>query len=226
MEIKNLCKPTDGTTDTVFYLGEDKVLKVYEEFSDEEYILSLLDGLAVPKILEKTTYHDKKAIIFEKIKGKSTDKYPLEVVKFLKQVHKKTRTKSSKNQKIFTKDYLSIMIEKSGYPPFKKVFDEIDLELNLDGIIHGDLFPDNAKFVGSSLSGVYDWSEACEGDFYFDLAVVAISFGADIDEVLKVYEAKISKDKFLEYIKFAKLYYSVLRYVRGKKDFREFFDEI
>ena len=48
------------------------------------------------------------------------------------------------------------------------------------------------------------------------MAVVVISFGVDIKEVLRVYEADISEDEFLEYVKFARLYYGVSRYLDGR----------
>jgi homoserine kinase type II len=219
-----LIPTSDGISDMVFLLGSEFVLKVFDNFTDEENILKILDGLEVPKVVDSFLIDGKKALIYTQIKGFSTDSYPLEVVKFLKRMHSVTKGKTTKNPKLFTKENLFFMIEKSGYKPFKKLYDRIEITLKDDGIIHGDLFPDNAKFKGRYLSGVYDFSEACEGDFYFDLAVVCISFKANIDEVLRAYDATIEKDEFLEYIKFAKLYYSVSRYLHGKKDFREFFD--
>jgi homoserine kinase type II len=220
-----LIPATDGISDEVYLLGDEFVLKIFKNPTDEENILKLLKDLEVPKVVETLSIDGKKALIYTQIKGVSTKSYPLEVVKFLKKMHSLTRGKTTKNPKLFTKENLSIMIEKSRFKPFKKLFDSIDIRLNDDGIIHGDLFPDNAKFIGSKLSGVYDFSEACVGDFYFDLAVVTFSFDADVDEVLKSYDAKIKKDEFLEYIRFAKLYYAVSRYLHKKKDFREFFDE-
>lgn len=39
------------------------------------------------------------------------------------------------------------------------------------GLIHGDLFVDNALFDGNTLSGIIDFYNACHGAFVFDLAV-------------------------------------------------------
>jgi len=39
------------------------------------------------------------------------------------------------------------------------------------GLIHGDLFVDNALFDGDQLSGIIDFYNACNGAFLFDLAV-------------------------------------------------------
>jgi len=216
-----LMPTSDGISDTVYLLGSEYVLKIYESFSDEANILKLLDGLCVPKVVDEFLVCDKVARVFTQIKGVSTKKYPLEVVKFLKRLHEKTKAKTSQNRKLFTKQELKKMVLKSKNRNFLQMFEKINIELKNDGIIHGDLFFDNAKFLGERLSGVYDFSEACEGDFYFDLAVVVISFGVDSKEVLRVYGAKISEDEFLEYIKFARLYYGISRYLAGRRDYRE-----
>ncbi len=220
-----LIETKDGISDSVYLLGKEYVLKLYQKWCDEVYILSLLDGLKVPKVVKEFELYGKYAVVFTQIKGVSTSNYPLEVVRFLKNLHKKTKAKTTKNKKLFTKERLKELIEKSNLDEFKKVFESIDIKLKDDGIIHGDLFPDNAKFLGKNLSGVYDFSEACVGDFYFDLAVVVFSFGCDIDEALNEYETKISKEEFLEYIKFAKLYYTLNRYLDGR-DWKKIYETI
>jgi len=171
-------------------------------------------------VVDEFLLSGKVARVFTQIKGISTKKYPLEVVRFLKRLHEKTRAKTSKNRKLFTKKRVKEMVLKTKNQKFLQMYDEIELELKNDGIIHGDLFFDNAKFLGEKLSGVYDFSEACEGDFYFDLAVVVVSFEVDYKDVLRVYGARISEEKFLEYVKFARLYYGVCRYLDGR-DYRE-----
>ena len=216
-----LIPTSDGISDTVYLLGKKYVLKLFENPTDEESILKLLSGLKVPKVLMCFTFKLKQAFIMTQIEGVSTKEYPLEVVKFLKKMHQKTKAKTTKNKKLFTKQNFETMLKKANYKEFYKLYKQIDITLKDDGIIHGDLFPDNAKFIGETLSGVYDFSEACEGDFYFDLAVVCFSFGADEKEVLKTYQADITLEEFKEYIKFAKLYYGVSRYIHKQKDFRE-----
>jgi len=217
-----LIPTSDGISDTVYLLGDEYVLKVFENQTDEENILKLLDGLCVPKVVESFFIEEKQALIYTQIKGSSSKLYSLEIVKFLKRMHQKTKGKSTKNPMLFTQKNLEQMLKEADKEEFFSLYECIDISLKNDGIIHGDLFPDNAKFIRDRLSGVYDFSEACEGDFYFDLAVVCFSFGADAKEVLRIYGADISEEEFREYLKFAKLYYSVSRYLHKQKDFREF----
>ena len=95
-----LIPTSDGISDTVYLLGSEYVLKIYENFSDEANILKLLDGLFVPKVVDEFEVGGKVARVFTQIQGVSTKKYPLEVVRFLKRLHERTRGKSSKNRKV------------------------------------------------------------------------------------------------------------------------------
>ncbi len=215
----SLIKTKDGVSDSVYLLGKTYVVKIYEKQSDEVYILSLLNTLCVPKVIKEFEVKGKYAVIFTQVEGKSLKKYPFEIVRFLKKMHNITIRKDTKNPQLFGRNRLESLIDKTKHKEFKKIFNTLELKLNDDGIIHGDLFPDNAKFIGKKLSGVYDFSEACVGDFYFDLAVVTFSFGIDHKKVLKVYQASISEEEFLEYIRYAKLYYAVYRYL-DKREYK------
>jgi len=49
------------------------------------------------------------------------------------------------------------------------------------GIVHGDLFRDNALFLDGEVSGVIDFYHACQAGLLFDLAVCANDWVTDVD---------------------------------------------
>ncbi|WP_119395914.1 phosphotransferase [Salinibius halmophilus] len=50
------------------------------------------------------------------------------------------------------------------------------------GVVHGDLFPDNALFSDNQLTGVIDWYFACVDRLVWDLAVACVAWAqADVD---------------------------------------------
>ena len=125
---------------------------------------------------------------------------------------------------MFDKNSLKSVLLNRGLNILQNHFNSIKIELKNDGIIHGDIFPDNVKWKNNQLSGVYDFSEACNGDFIFDLAVVASSWCFDdnkpnyekINTLLSSYGLQIQLDTFKEYIKYALVYYATTRYLNGR----------
>ncbi len=49
------------------------------------------------------------------------------------------------------------------------------------GLIHADLFPDNALFAGEQLSGVIDFYDACEGSYLYDVAITVNAWCSNPD---------------------------------------------
>ncbi|HLD23848.1 MAG TPA: phosphotransferase [Sulfuricurvum sp.] len=108
------------------------------------------------------------------------------------------------------------MIEESNVEIFDTLLKKINLHLRNDGIIHGDLFLDNALFEEGRLSCVIDFTQACNGDFIFDLAVVDLSWcdsNEKTEALLESYGATISAEEFQSYREYATLFYSVNRYL-------------
>ena len=238
VDVQKITPTTNGISDSVFILDDKYVLKIFETASKEEIkneleLISFCSSLKVPKVLsEIVLIQNKYALIYEKSKGKSLEKVSknniFEIGVFLKEFHRITKGKTSTNPQLFLKDELYKLIEKTNHKPFFELFDNLDIKFKNDGIIHGDLFCDNATFFEEKLSCVFDFIQSCNGDFLFDLAVVALSWCKNKDEILYLlhsYQTTVSYEIFLPYLKYAGLYYCTTRFLENK-DFSELWDKI
>lgn len=233
----SLVQTTDGVSDSVYLLEEKFVLKIFESPSleiieNEKKLLKMTSTLKVPEIVDSFYIREKPAVIYTQIAGKSVDKPQIDQIRqigsFLKEFHSLTKTLKSSNPILFSKNRLETLIMDSGNDELLKHFKSINIELKEDGIIHGDLFCDNAKFQNGLLSGVYDFSEACNGDFIFDLGVTAVSWCFEghslhkekLEALRSSYSLDLEYDRFKEYIKYALLYYATTRYINNR-DYKE-----
>ena len=227
----------DGVSDSVYFLGDEYILKYYEDSNKDEIeneikLLDILSHLAVPKVVDKLYINSKFVLIYSRIFGESIYNPSVDNIKeiaiFLREFHQATKNISNNNIKLFKKDRLLEIITKYEYTPLLDFYRKIEIDLRDDGIIHGDLFVDNAKFLDNRIGGVYDFSDACVGDFYFDLAVVAISWCYDkvninhqkIQTLLKYYKSELGFNEFKPYIQYALLYYATTRYINDR-DYNE-----
>ncbi len=251
----SLYETKNGITDSTYICtAENKtkyIFKVFESSTLENienkvHILDCIKDLKVPKVISKdiVLYENKPTILFSFIEGKISKKITLkqieEISLFLSKLHKIKNIKTS-NENIYSKDYFEKMLNKIDDKKLKKdlenrykLIKNINLENN--SLIHGDLFPDNAKFIDQKLSGVYDFAQACFGNSYFDLAVLIISWCFEdydfneihFEKVLVVYSKNsgenITKEIIKEYLLFACLYYSIQRITRENKmkDYKEY----
>lgn len=237
----NLIETQDGVNHSVYLLGDKFVLKLIEDENNaleailnEQKLLETLQKLVVPQIVDIIKQEDCFMVFYTQIKGKSVYKPTLSHIKqialFLKEFHFLTKDINSSNEQIYSNDYLKQLINKTNNPTLLNYFNTIKCKLKNDGVIHGDLFCDNAKFENDTLTGVYDFIEACSGDFLFELAVVALSwcFEDDIlnkekvEVLLTNYDTNITFENFKEYIKYALLYYATQRYIHNR-DYNQLF---
>lgn len=230
--ISSLKETLDGNSDTVYILDENYILKIYEDSSfkieHEEKVLNLCKELKVPKVIHKLNIKGKSAIIFNKAIGQSlkiaNKNHLFQIATFLKNFHNITKNKSFNTSYSYDKKYLENLIKQSKNEYFEKWYLNLDIKLKNDGIIHGDLFIDNAMFYEDKLSCVFDFSDSCSGDFLFDLAVVALSWCQTIDDIkvlINYYDKSLDLNIFLEYVKYASLFYCAKRVTENRS-----FDDI
>ena len=238
----NVLIPTEhGVSDSV-YLTDQGVLKLFETATkdtvlEERNLLLSLASLPVAKhSSDLFILHHKPCVMYEKISGKSLESadndHIVQIAEFIRRFHEQTAGLTSTNIPLFEAPRLQSLIDQTQYLPFQKLFDSIDLQLTRDGVIHGDLFLDNALFDNGELSGVFDFIEACEGDFLFDLAVVAIAWCLDEENdhskvtlLLRHYNSNVSLEHFIPYMKYALLYYATTRYL-DNRNYQALLDQI
>ena len=59
---------------------------------------------------------------------------------------------------------------------------------------HGDLQPDHVFVDGDEVTGVVDWSDACQGDALFDLAVLTLGHHEHLGDVVAGYGTDVDLD--------------------------------
>ena len=225
-----LLPTSDGNVATVYLLDNIYVLKIFEIDTDcssiknEELILCALKDFGVPKIIDSFSIKGHKAVIYTQISGDCIKSPTLahirEIGAFLKLLHTKCKhiliTPTNRYQKV----QLQEMIHLSGNKKLQNYFKSINIELKVEGIIHGDLFLDNCKFKGNKLNGVFDFVDSTRGDYHFDLAVIVVGWCFE-EEILNVektktllssYGSNIDMHIFKNYIKYALLYYATMRF--------------
>lgn len=245
IEYKFLEKTKNGVSDSVFILDKKYILKIYEsatkdEIFEEVRLLEAIQNLKVPKVKSSLFFiQNRHSLIFEKIKGISLKRvkvqHILQIGIFLKKFHKISQKLISNNRDIYSKENLLNLILKSKNLLFIELFQVVkELDLNIDGVIHGDLFPDNAKFTNNKLSGVYDFIEHSNGSFLFDISVIAISWCFKSNRVdrdlllnlLKSYDKNLKICDIQKHIYYALLYYSVTRYLDNREVYKKSLREL
>ncbi len=241
----------DGISDTVYILFTDCgkfVFKLYEkasfkEIKEELFLLEKISSLPVPKALfnknmEKITpFRGKYFVIYSFLEGSVPvfvkEAHLREIGEFMASFHALSRSISvSRENEIGHKKvtrYLNRINEKDR-EDFIEIYEKVKfLEIGRDGVIHGDLFLDNSKFIKDKLSGVLDFSDFSMGSFLIDIGVVLSSWCFQkerfnlklIEAFLSSYDKKVSFSKIKDYMIFSLLYYSLKRYFYKSKNYKE-----
>ena len=239
----DLKRTKDGISDTTYILcdsfGEKYICKLYESASLEEVererdLLSLLrPSFLVPKpLFQLFQYQNRPLAFYSFIEGTSPQKPTTieieKIAQFLAELHTLSPKTGSLSNEFYTHKSIQMMLHNAPCE-FQKRYELVkNIPLVSDGLIHGDLFPDNSKFIKDELSGVFDFIESSIGDFSFDLAVVANSWcdNTSIDVLLETYNRFspkiVTHSSLLNMMKFAALFYALQRYCDGSKDYREY----
>ena len=244
---------SDGISDTTYILRDINkkkyILKVYENKSlyTIEAEIKLLNRISILKQVPKPygnvkdiiDYKNKFVFLFSYIDGESVQiansNQIAQVAKFLGNMHQLTNKQKTYLQNLYSKNNLLKMISNIRINfldesfVFKNMFDSLScINIEDNYIIHGDLFPDNAKFEDNRLTGVFDFIENCNGDHRFDLAVIGISWidyndfnqtkiqRILTDSLLATYN-EIAKDKvsysdLINFMLYASLFYATQRF--------------
>ena len=225
-------EPTiDGIIDTTYLVHTSNnsfILKRYEQKTNTQINthLNILHKLHLCKLDTPRFITESKGwYLFHFTKGNylSTVDYSSlkKIARALQQMHKCTRqhfcdrdiseriniNKALQNQKKYYYHYKRFL-------PLKKI------PKNNDGIIHGDIFFDNILENDNKIYFL-DFSDAANGRFSFDLAVILSSLCSHpqrqhyINFLLHVYNQnnsfKVTKKELLSDLKYAKLFYDLLK---------------
>lgn len=245
-------KTIDGISDST-YIGYDSnqtkyIFKIYEfasvnEVVNEINILNTFNNLPTPKAITNKDniqiFENKPVALFTFLEGQSSINITLDQVNeiglFLGKLHSFTQNIKSVNKNIYSQKEIKMFIDaiqnandisSNIKNKFQLKYEKIkDLDLSENCVIHGDLFPDNTKFLNGKLTGVFDFIEACNGNFFFDLSVVINSWcfndnynlkDAYFNAILLAYNeyapVKINERDIKHYMLYASLFYACQRF--------------
>jgi len=226
--LSELIATHSGIMDTT-YLTPNYVLKKYErdideQIKDEHKLLASLKkiGLNVPTHLANSgDWH-----LYERVQGKTPNhiqSYHIQALaRTLSSLHNYTYKKYSSIDIIQDRevDTLLAYTKSHFFLYYKKLSMLQQYKPQHDGIIHGDIFKDNTVFDKDKL-GIFDFIDAGNGSFSFDIAVVLLSFNAQkhhpffLNLFVNTYNQhapkKQKKDTIIRDIEFAKSLYALKR---------------
>ncbi len=232
LHVTKLDKTQSGITDTVYIADDTYIVKIFEKagaarVQAEIDLLRHCRHLNVAKVIKHCIIRQKQALIFQKCPGhvvtEVKNTHIKQIGRFLKALHQKTQGMHSSNAAVFDRQHVESVIYQTEKSEFIQAFKKLTITPGRDGIIHGDLFVDNAVFEDDRLGCVYDFTQSCSGDFLFDLAVAALSWcqnRTQVQTLLRAYKTDITADMFAQYVAYARLFYTAKRFL-NKRDYTD-----
>lgn len=247
LEVTSIEKTSQGISDTVYILtsniNQKYILKLYENSNksrvlNELKLLKKVNNLKVSKPLHFFRKFEKPLVLYTFVEGFSPHEikktHLKEIANFLKKLHsifcKKIKIKF--NSFDIQNLYLELLTIDKLDENVKKEFSQrlgfvrnVDVQKNIS-IIHGDIFPDNTRFIEQRLSGVFDFSEVCIASAYLDLAIVINSWCFNKDKTLNItlatdflkqYSNSLTISFIGEYLLYVNLFYALKRYINIHK---------
>ena len=230
-QIVRLDATADGIMDTTYIISNaDKsyILKKYERdiskkiIADTKLLSNLFEaGLNVPILLS----YNKGWYLYKKLDGKNpkwiNTNHIVSLARFMAKLHTETKKMKSDSDFMAHYDLKNILnyTKKEHYSYFKKLSFVQEYKPKNDGLIHGDIFVDNCVYNGSKI-GVFDFIDAGDGEFLFDIAVALVAFNPYrrslyLNLFIKTYNQKapkkIEKKELLKMLKIASAFYALLR---------------
>ncbi len=190
-----------GTDNSNFFISTTRgeyVLTLFESLTEQEvsFLLKLVDHLRSANCKVAEAMHDKAgnalqiladkpALLFKKLEGlhiaQPTQNHCSQMGRAMAEMHLAGQDLSIQQHNSFGLDWLLAHREyrqwmaQEDYDLFNRSMDQLELLTSMElpvGIIHADLFHDNALFHDGWLSGVIDWSFACTDYLLLDLAIM------------------------------------------------------
>jgi homoserine kinase type II len=190
-----------GTDNSNFFISTTRgeyVLTLFENLTEREvsFLLKLVDHLRSANCKVAESMHDKAdnalqiladkpALLFKKLEGhhiaQPTQHHCSQMGRAMAEMHLAGQDLSMQQHNPFGldwllahRDYRQWMALKD-YDLFNRSMDQLEQLTHMGlpvGIIHADLFHDNALFHDGRLTGVIDWSFACTDYLLLDLAIM------------------------------------------------------
>jgi homoserine kinase type II len=190
-----------GTDNSSFFITttrDEYVLTLFENQTERGllFLLKLLDHLKSTNCKVAEPMHDKTgnalqlvadkpAVLFKKLDGhhvtQPTQDYCSQMGSAMGEIHLAGQDLSIQRYNPFGLDWLLAhrqyreWMAQEDYELFNRSLDQLEQLTRMElpvGIIHADLFHDNALFDDGQLTGVIDWSFACTDYLLLDLAIM------------------------------------------------------